>query len=84
MRTNPNDIITITWHKDDVIQRAQESQNLIVTNEQAREILKAIEKDYDCNCGITWDTLDYYTSQYFEENNIKLEFYENEFETNVN
>jgi hypothetical protein len=80
MKANPNDKITITWHKDDVIQRAQENQNLIVTDEQAREILKLIEKEYDCNCGITWDTLDYCTSEYFEENNIKMEFYENESE----
>ena len=84
MKTNPNDIITITWHKDDVIERAQETQNLIVTDDQAREILKLIESGYDCNCGITWDTLDYYTSENFEENNIKLEFYENESENITN
>lgn len=84
MRAHPNDKITITWHKDDIIQRAQEVENLIVTDKQAREILKAIKNDYDCNCGITWDTLDYYTTKYFEENNIKFEFYENESETIVN
>jgi hypothetical protein len=80
MKANPNDKITITWHKDDIIQRAQENQNLIVTDKQAREILKLIENHYDCNIGITWNDLDYWTGFYFKENNIKLEFYENESE----
>lgn len=84
MKANPNDKITITWHKDDIIERAQDHQNLIVTDKQAREILKLIEGGYDCTCGITWDTLDYYTFEYFEENDIKLEFYENEPSSDIN
>ena len=49
------DSISITWHIDDVKNRA-ETLDILITDSEAREILERVESNYDCNNGITWET----------------------------
>jgi len=55
-------IISIVWSIEDVFSRAKELHYNII-EQQAIEILHNIEKNYDCNHGITWDTIDYHICQ---------------------
>jgi hypothetical protein len=66
MKKNKLDTITITWSKDDVIQRAKESYDLTLTDDEAREILRQIVSSHDCNIGINWDVLDYHINFYMK------------------
>lgn len=52
--------IEIKWHVDDVIAQAKENiengaKYPVPTKEQARDILKIVKNNHDCNYGITWD-----------------------------
>ena len=51
------DLITVSWHIEDVHLQAKRNGKTI-TDEQARDILQAVKRQHDCNYGITWDTLD--------------------------
>lgn len=67
------DKIFIEWHIDDVISRANEikefrENQIIPTEEQARDILHAMEHRHDCNLGIIWDTVDDYLLELKKEN----------------
>jgi len=44
------------WHTDDVIEQAEPDYQL--TEEEAREVLKWMEKWHDCNEGHSWDSMD--------------------------
>lgn len=57
--------LIITWCIEDVIERAKE-RDIKVTKKQAREILTIIDRRHDCNIGISWDTLDCWTDDYFD------------------
>ena len=57
------DSISIVWGISDVIGRAEQNA-YILTDQQAREILQEILRMHDANIGVTWDTLDFYISDY--------------------
>ena len=48
--------IFIAWHIDDVLMVAEE-MNYLLTEEEAKEILKQLDNNHDATCGITWDTI---------------------------
>lgn len=52
---NP-DSIFIVWGYEDVIRQAR-TQDILVTPDEARDILQQMQDDYDCNNGITWETI---------------------------
>lgn len=58
------------WCEEDVIGRAKE-RGKEVTQEQAQNILDAIDRKQDCELGISWDTLDVYIDEELEEASIK-------------
>jgi len=45
--------IAIIWNTDDVKRLDKD-----LTDDQAWEILKNVEKDHDCNTGITWNVIE--------------------------
>lgn len=51
MKLADPDYIQIVWHIDDVKEIAD------VTDEQAREVLKAVKNNHDASEGINWETL---------------------------
>jgi len=53
---NKEDYIAIFWHVDDVLD-ACENEDFKITKEQARDVLRWVDKNHDCNFGITWETL---------------------------
>jgi len=57
--------ISITWHKDDVIERAQE-RDIILNDDQACDILQIMKSDHDCSIGINWDVIDVFTDLYLK------------------
>lgn len=46
------------WHTDDVIEQA-ENHDAQLTEEEAREVLRLMDKYHDCNYGHTWDSMDH-------------------------
>ena len=54
------------WSVEDVLIRA-EDRDLTVTQEQAECVIGMLDSKQDCNYGITWDTLDIYIDEIFEE-----------------
>jgi len=59
---NIDNHIRLRWHINDVIERAEE-RDIIVTAEEAIEILYMVEKKADCNYGVSWDSLDFWTDE---------------------
>lgn len=49
--------IASVWGIDDVYSVAQEREYGDVTEEQAKEVLRQVERNHDANYGINWDTL---------------------------
>jgi len=45
------------WHIDDIIEQA-ENNGEQVTEDEAREVLRLMIKEHDCNIGINWDVID--------------------------
>jgi len=54
--------IAIVWQVDDVL-----SVRPDLTEEQALEVLKAVESGHDAGIGISWDTLDIYAAEMYPE-----------------
>lgn len=48
--------ISIKWCIEDVIYQAKEDE-VDITKEQASEVLQLLDKQHDCNYGITWETI---------------------------
>ena len=44
------------WHTDDVIEQAEPDNQLTI--EEAREILRLMDKYHDCEVGLNWDVID--------------------------
>jgi hypothetical protein len=51
------DWISEWWHIDDVIEQAENNDEQL-TKDEAREVLKLIDKNHDCEVGINWDVID--------------------------
>jgi hypothetical protein len=47
------------WHIDDVIEQAENNGEQL-TEDEAREVLRLMDKYHDCNNGHTWDSMDCY------------------------
>lgn len=54
--------ISIVWSYEDVLLRA-ESNGTKITKDQACEILSEMDSKHDANCGISWDTIDFYLGE---------------------
>ena len=52
----------VIWSWIDVQGRA-ERREVEITEEQAKEIIRTIHGEHDCNYGITWDTIDYHIDE---------------------
>ncbi len=63
--TNP-DVITVSWHIDDILGRAVECETPL-TNEQARDILANIERYHDASIGINWCVIDTHIDMYLAD-----------------
>ena len=50
------------WHIDDVIEQAENSGEQL-TYEEAREVLRLMDKYHDCNNGHSWDSMDSWIEQ---------------------
>ena len=49
------------WHIDDIIEQddgAEDDPNSDLTKEEAREVLRLMDKYHDCEVGICWDVID--------------------------
>lgn len=53
MMNKDQDILQIIWVTDDVL-----SQRPDLTKDQAREVLRAMERNHDANIGVNWDVID--------------------------
>ena len=59
------DKITITWTCQDIIERGKRNyHNLSKTD--ASDILRNLQDNYDCNYGITWETIDIETGLFID------------------
>lgn len=57
------DSISITWHVDDIVSRA-EDQFQQLTRAQAQRVLVNIGRDHDANIGINWEVIDTHIELY--------------------
>ena len=73
----PTDIVAMAiWTEGDVLGKAQERE-IVLTEEQAQEILETIDHKQDASIGISWDTIDAYLNDYVREHaEGKLRFIE--------
>ena len=49
------------WHIDDIIEQdngSEEEPYTDLTEEEAREVLRLMDKYHDCDIGICWDVID--------------------------
>ena len=67
---NPADTIHISWCIEDVQGRAAQMDYDIPTDEEARDILGKLERNHDCNHGITWDHIDVYLHDLVRERKL--------------
>ena len=51
--------INIGWSTEDVLQRAKDN-DVKLTEDEANSILLEIQRDYDADVGINWETIDDY------------------------
>ena len=51
--------ISIIWSTEDVLQRAKDS-DVKLTEDEANSILLEMQRDYDADIGISWETIDVY------------------------
>ena len=64
---NPDEPVVVhIWQVDDVLQRAEERE-LTLTIKMAEQVIRNIDRNIDCDLGVSWTTLDVYTDDYLEE-----------------
>ena len=51
--------IHIEWSTEDVLQRAKDN-DVKLTEDEANSILLEMQRDYDADVGINWETIDDY------------------------
>lgn len=60
------DWIASWWHISDIHIQANISEGIdcdapvVITDEQAREVLRLMDKNHDAEAGFNWDVIDYY------------------------
>jgi hypothetical protein len=60
MAFNP-DWVAEWWHIDDIIEQdngAEDEPYSDLTEDEAREVLRLMVKEHDCEVGINWDVID--------------------------
>jgi len=55
--------ISISWSTADVKHQAQQ-RGITITQEQACDVLNALEHNHDACIGISWDVIDVHLDQY--------------------
>lgn len=65
------DSISIEWWIDDVHQVAEEME-ITISDDEAREILRRIDRKHDANFGVNWEIIEIFINSYLEdkENNV--------------
>jgi hypothetical protein len=58
--------IHIGWSTEDVLQRAKDN-DVKLTEDEANSILLEIQRDYDADVGINWETIDDYIEGLVDE-----------------
>jgi hypothetical protein len=58
--------ISIGWSTEDVLQRAKDN-DVKLTEDEANSILLEIQRDYDADVGINWETIDDYIEGLVDE-----------------
>ena len=58
--------IQIEWSTEDVLQRAKDN-DVKLTEDEANSILLEMQRDYDADVGINWETIDDYIDDLVDE-----------------
>ena len=58
--------IHIGWSTEDVLQRAKDN-DVKLTEDEANSILLEMQRDYDADVGINWETIDDYIDDLVDE-----------------
>lgn len=61
-RDHARNWITIRWHIDDVKEVRPD-----LTDDQARQVLQQVLCCHDCNCGVSWETLQAVADEMFPD-----------------
>jgi len=61
------DEVSITWCIEDVKQRIEErneaGEEIEMSDDECRTVLRALERKHDATIGINWDTIDYWIDE---------------------
>lgn len=68
--SSKDEVLVLIWSIEDVIFQAN-AEKIDITVEDAREIIKRIEHNYDPDVGVNWGVIDVYIKEYMEEKNAK-------------
>jgi len=55
------------WQAEDVMEHAKNGRDMDVTKEEAEEIIDQMDRNQDCEYGITWQTIDNYLDELEEK-----------------
>lgn len=58
---NSQDVITESWSVDDILNQAEQDE-IELTTEEAREVLKLVHSEHDATIGINWDVISIWIS----------------------
>jgi uncharacterized protein YjaG (DUF416 family) len=58
--------IAISWCIEDVLGRA-EDRDIELTEDQALDVLSAMESGHDCEIGINWNVIDFHIDEVIED-----------------
>lgn len=53
------ELVAVFWQKDDVLTRAKD-RGLVISDEEAGDIVEALEDRHDACIGINWDVIDFH------------------------
>jgi hypothetical protein len=62
--------ISLIWGIDDVHQANKNLNNRALSDDEALLILGHVEHDHDANYGISWETIAWHISNYFEAERV--------------
>ena len=61
------DMIAVSWHISDIQDYIEETRNITLSDEEAKDVLFTLLRKHDCGNGINWDvidgTVDYYLAE---------------------
>ena len=58
-----DEYICDVWTIDDVLDNAKGNYDINLSNDQAKNILRMMQKSHDAEVGITYETLNYWTEE---------------------